>query len=64
MEQNLHETTSRWKTYGRWLFSEDLKVRDVVTNDINEVDYGESPMQDEEDIYEFNLLSPPRQKIS
>jgi hypothetical protein len=46
------------------VFSEDLKVRDVVTNDINEVDYGESPMQDEEDIYEFNLLSPPRQKIS
>jgi hypothetical protein len=28
MEQNLHETTSRWKTYGKWLFSEDLEVRD------------------------------------
>jgi hypothetical protein len=30
MEQNLHETTSRWKTYGKRLFSEDLEVRDVV----------------------------------
>jgi hypothetical protein len=29
MEQNLHETTSRWKTYGKRLFSEDLEVRDV-----------------------------------
>jgi hypothetical protein len=33
MEQNLHETTSRWKTYGKRLFSEDLEVRDaVITN--------------------------------
>jgi hypothetical protein len=30
MEQNLHETTSRWKTYGKWLFSKDLEVQDVV----------------------------------
>jgi hypothetical protein len=30
MEQNLHETTSRWKAYGKQLFSEDLEVRDVV----------------------------------
>jgi hypothetical protein len=29
MEQNLHETSSRWKTYGKRLFSEDLEVRDV-----------------------------------
>jgi hypothetical protein len=29
MERNLHETTSRWKTYGKWLFSEDLEVWDV-----------------------------------
>jgi hypothetical protein len=29
MEQNLHETTSQWKTYGKRLFSEDLEVRDV-----------------------------------
>jgi hypothetical protein len=29
MERNLHETTSRWKTYGKRLFSEDLEVRDV-----------------------------------
>jgi hypothetical protein len=30
MEQNLHETTSWWKTYGKLLFSEDLEVRDVA----------------------------------
>jgi hypothetical protein len=30
MEQNLHETTSWWKTYGKRLFSEDPEVRDVV----------------------------------
>jgi hypothetical protein len=30
MEQNLHETTSWWKTYGKRLFSEDLEVRDVA----------------------------------
>jgi hypothetical protein len=30
MERNLHETTNRWKTYGKRLFSEDLEVRDVV----------------------------------
>jgi hypothetical protein len=29
MERNLHETTSRWKTYGKRLFFEDLEVRDV-----------------------------------
>jgi hypothetical protein len=29
MEQNLHETTSRWKTYGKRLFSEDLEIRDI-----------------------------------
>jgi hypothetical protein len=28
MERNLHETTSRWKTYGKRLFSEDLEIRD------------------------------------
>jgi hypothetical protein len=28
MERNLHETTSRWKTYGKRLFSEDLEVQD------------------------------------
>jgi hypothetical protein len=28
MERNLHETTSRWKTYGKQLFLEDLEVRD------------------------------------
>jgi hypothetical protein len=27
LERNLHETTSRWKTYGKQLFSEDLEVR-------------------------------------
>jgi hypothetical protein len=26
--ENLHETTSWWKTYGKQLFSEDLEVRD------------------------------------
>jgi hypothetical protein len=31
MERNLHETTSRWKTYGKRLFSEDLEVRDVCS---------------------------------
>jgi hypothetical protein len=34
MEWNLHETTSRWKTYGKWLFSKDLEVRDVYMKDI------------------------------
>jgi hypothetical protein len=29
MEQNLHETTSWWKTYGKRLFFKDLEVRDV-----------------------------------
>jgi hypothetical protein len=29
MERNSHETTSRWKMYGKWLFSEDLEVRDA-----------------------------------
>jgi hypothetical protein len=29
MEWNSNETTSRQKTYGKWLFSEDLEVRDV-----------------------------------
>jgi hypothetical protein len=29
MDQNLHETTSSWITYGKRLFSEDLEVRDV-----------------------------------
>jgi hypothetical protein len=29
MEQNLHEATSWWKTYGKLLFSEDLEVRDA-----------------------------------
>jgi hypothetical protein len=33
MERNLHETTSRWKTYGKRLFSEDLEVRDVNPKD-------------------------------
>jgi hypothetical protein len=28
IERNLHETTSRCKTYGKRLFSEDLDVRD------------------------------------
>jgi hypothetical protein len=31
MERNLHETTSRWKTYGKRLFSEDLEVRDALS---------------------------------
>jgi hypothetical protein len=26
--ENLHETTSWWKTYGKQLFSEDLEVRE------------------------------------
>jgi hypothetical protein len=30
MERNLHETTSRWKTYGKQLFFEDLEVQDIV----------------------------------
>jgi hypothetical protein len=30
MERNLHETTSRWKMYGKRLFSKDLKVRDAI----------------------------------
>jgi hypothetical protein len=30
MERNLHETISRWKTYGKRLFSEDLEVRNVL----------------------------------
>jgi hypothetical protein len=29
MEQNLHETTNQWKTYGKQVFFEDLEVRDV-----------------------------------
>jgi hypothetical protein len=29
IEQNLDETTSRSKTYGKRLFSEDLELRDV-----------------------------------
>jgi hypothetical protein len=28
MERNLHETTSRGKTYGKWLFSKDFEVQD------------------------------------
>jgi hypothetical protein len=28
MERNLQETSSRWKTYGKRLFSENLEVRD------------------------------------
>jgi hypothetical protein len=32
MEQNLHESTSQWKTYEKRLFSEDLEVRDGVGN--------------------------------
>jgi hypothetical protein len=28
MEQNLHETSSWWKIYGKWLFSKDLEVWD------------------------------------
>jgi hypothetical protein len=28
MQQNSHGTTSRWKTYRKQLFSEDLKVQD------------------------------------
>jgi hypothetical protein len=32
MERNLHETTSLWKTYGKWLFSKDLEGRDVRCN--------------------------------
>jgi hypothetical protein len=35
MEQNLHETTSRWKTYRKRLFSKDLEVRDDVCVCIN-----------------------------
>jgi hypothetical protein len=35
MERNLHETTSRWKTYGKRLFFEDLEVRDDVCVRIN-----------------------------
>jgi hypothetical protein len=30
MERNLHETTSQGKIYGKWLFSKDLEVRDVL----------------------------------
>jgi hypothetical protein len=29
MEQNLHETTSRWKTYRKLMFFEDLEIRDI-----------------------------------
>jgi hypothetical protein len=32
MERNLHETTSRWKTYGKRLISEDLEIQDVMLN--------------------------------
>jgi hypothetical protein len=28
MEQNLHGTTSQWKTYGKRLFSKDLEIQD------------------------------------
>jgi hypothetical protein len=28
--ENLHETTSWWKTYEKRMFSEDLEVRDVT----------------------------------
>jgi hypothetical protein len=31
MEQNLHETTNRWKSYGKQLFSEDLEVQDAFS---------------------------------
>ena len=30
MERNLHDTTTWWKMCGKQLFSEDLKVRDVI----------------------------------
>jgi hypothetical protein len=30
MEQNLHETISWWKTYGKQLFSKDLEVQNVA----------------------------------
>jgi hypothetical protein len=36
MERNLYETTSRWKKYGKWLFFEDLKIRDVVLENLRE----------------------------
>jgi hypothetical protein len=32
MEQNLHETISWWKMYGKWLFSNDLEVQDGRIN--------------------------------
>jgi hypothetical protein len=34
MEQNLHETTNWWKTYGKQLFSEDLEVRDALLYEV------------------------------
>jgi hypothetical protein len=37
MEQNLHETISRWKTYGKRLFSEDLEVRDDIPSHVDEL---------------------------
>jgi hypothetical protein len=30
IERNLHETTCQWKTYGKRLFSKDLKVQDAL----------------------------------
>jgi hypothetical protein len=32
IERNLYETSSKWKTYGKWLFSNDLEIRDVLLN--------------------------------
>jgi hypothetical protein len=37
MEQNLHETIRRWKTYGKRLFSEDLEVRDDIPSHVDEL---------------------------
>jgi hypothetical protein len=45
MEWNLHETTSRRKTYGKRLFCEDLEVRDVVVDQTQMVSHFEKMLE-------------------
>jgi hypothetical protein len=35
MERNSHERTSQWKIYGKQLFFEDLEVRDVLSQSLD-----------------------------
>jgi hypothetical protein len=43
MEWNSHERTSQWKMYGKWLFFEDLDVRDESLNECgNDIFWGKN----------------------